>query len=178
FPREPIPDAAAREAFVAAWEAAPERFRQWFRAWEPGGELPVDVVVDVVDWCEAMHYVDDALGLCPLLSSFRGQYGGRPPYHLYNLAPFVAHAAGIDCTPETLLAAARRTRTLVRAINASRGVGLGGGTGAAGAELLGKYCASKGWSPQGVPLRRTLEDLGLGDVAEALESLGAEGATK
>lgn len=178
FPPFPIPDRQEREAFVAGWEAAPERFRRWLLEWEPGQQLSPEAAAHVVDWSEAMHTLDDALGLCPLLSSFRGQFGGRPPYHLHNLAPFVSRSTGIACDGPSLLKTASRIRQLVRAIHVARGrarpdhplpkAPWGEDRPQPEAEVWDRYCELRGWSPEGVPLPATLEALDLHEVRDDL----------
>lgn len=181
FPGQPIPERDMRQAFVEGWEAAPERFKEWFLAWEPGRALPAEAAVAVADWNEAMHYLDDSLGLCPLLSSFRGQYGGRPPYHLHNLPGFVREAAGLDLDPERLFEISRRIRQLVQGINARRGAGSVSGTEsplwmpddpAKEKELLQAYHWHRGWTDAGVPTRESLDGLGLSFVTEELVRRG------
>lgn len=174
FPQQSIPDRQERERFVKAWEAAPERFKKWFLEWEAGQSLPVEAAVDIVDWNEAMHYIDESLGVCPLLSSFRGQFGGRPPYHLHNLPELTSLATGQEIDAAGLLDRAARNRNLVRAINVRRGLrreneippddlcmGL---DPKQQNELLDAYYAFKGWNNAGIPTRETLDRLGLGFV--------------
>jgi aldehyde:ferredoxin oxidoreductase len=176
FPQIPIPDRKEREAFVAQWEAAPERFKKWFLDWEPGEQLPVEAAVNVVDWSESMHCVDDSLGICPFLSSFRGQYGGRPSYHLHNLPQFISRSTGMELDAEGLAEIARRTRLLIRAINVRRGVRSADDKMAEdlwdnrdpGLEQqhLAAYYAFKGWTPDGIPTRETLIRAGLEYVSK------------
>ncbi len=78
----------------------------------------VEMCCDIVDWQERMHYIDDALGMCAGLSSFPL----KPPYHIHNYPKFISSGAGIDMDEEKLTQAAKRYRTLVRAINIRRGV--------------------------------------------------------
>ncbi len=182
FPQIPIPDRKEREAFVAQWDAAPERFKKWFLDWEPGEQLSVEAVVNIVDWNEAMHFSDEALGICPFLSSFRGQYGGRPSYHLHNLPTFTSLATGQELDAEGLEAIARRTRLLVRAINVRRG--LRSSEDKVPQELwenrnpeleqqyLDAYYAFKGWTPEGIPTRETLIGAGLEDVSKDFAARG------
>lgn len=182
FPQMPIPDRKERDAFVKNWEAAPEKFRDWFLEWEPGQQLSIEAAVGIADWNEAMHCADDALGLCPLLSSFRGQFGGRPPYHLHNLPNFVSLAAGIDLDSDGLLEISRRNRQLVRAINARRGVRRADEKAPADLyktsepeteqELLDAYYQFRGWNSDGIPTRETLDGLGLKYVREDLAERG------
>jgi aldehyde:ferredoxin oxidoreductase len=176
FPQLPLPSKKARSAFVKQWDAAPERFKQWFLAWEPGRQLPVEAAVEIADWNESMHYADDALGICPLLSSFRGQFGGRPPYHQGNLPELYTLATGATLDAERLLEISRRNRQLVRAINIRRGLQRADETAPQGLwpdpdpeverRHLEAYYAFKGWTPEGVPSRATLERLGLQEVSE------------
>lgn len=176
FPQIPIPDETAREEFVKGWGAAPERFKKWFLEWGPGQQLPMEAAVDIVDWNESMHYMDDALGVCSLLSSFRGQFGGRPPYHLHNLPQLVSLATGIELDADGLLEITRRNRQLVRAINARRGQRRVDEN--LSAELwpnrdpeleqkhLDAYYAFKGWTKEGIPAKVTLDALGLDQVSK------------
>jgi aldehyde:ferredoxin oxidoreductase len=78
YPQIPIADKKEREEFVKNWDAAPERFKKWFSEWEPRTHPSVEASVNIADWNETMHYIDDAIGTCAFLSSFRGQFGGRP----------------------------------------------------------------------------------------------------
>lgn len=181
FPRQPIRDRDQRAAFVRSWEAAPQRFKEWFLAWEPGEQLPVQAAVHVADWNEGMHYLDDALGICPLLSSFRGQYGGQPPYHLHNLPQFISDAAGVDLDTEELWVVSTRIRQLIRGINARRSAARNGEEGnrldptenrMPERDLLQEYHDFRGWTPEGVPTSGSLDRLGLGFVREELVRRG------
>lgn len=182
FPQMPIPDKKERESFVKNWTAAPERFKKWFMEWEPGQQLSVDAAVSVADWNEAMHGADDALGLCPLLSSFRGQFGGRPPYHLHNLPSFISRAAGIDLDGDGLLEISKRNRQLVRAINVRRGVRRADEKAPADLyqtaepeteqKLLDAYYQFRGWNSDGIPTKETLDGLGLEYVSDDLAKRG------
>lgn len=175
FPALPIPDKKARQAFVDQWDAAPERFKQWFLTWEPGQQLPVAAAAEIADWNETMHFADDALGICPLLSSLRGQFGGRPPYHLHNLPELYRLATGETLDSAQLQETSRRNRQLVRAINIRRGLKGADETSlqdlwpAPDPELkqrhLEAYYQFKGWTPKGVPTRETLDRLGLSEVS-------------
>lgn len=182
FPQMPIPDKKQREAFVNNWEAAPERFKKLYLDWEAGEELSVDAAVGIADWNEAMHSADDAVGICPLLSSFRGQFGGQPPYHLQNLPKFISLASGIDLDAEGLLEISARNRQLVRAINAGRGVRRAEEIAPAGLyrtsdpdteqKLLDTYYQFRGWNSDGIPTKETLDGLGLRNVREDLAERG------
>ena len=125
FPQAPFPKREQREEFVKDWFQVPDdRFKQYFLDWELRGEnsIPfyptVDMCCDIVDWQERMHYIDDDLGMCAGLSSFPL----KPPYHIHNYPKFISAGAGIDMDEEKLTLAAKRYRTLVRAINIRRGM--------------------------------------------------------
>jgi aldehyde:ferredoxin oxidoreductase len=176
FPQLPIPDKQVREEFVHKWDAAPARFRSWFSEWEPGQQLSIEAAVNIADWNEVMHYVDDALGICPFLSSFRGQFGGRPPYHGNNLPQFISRASGVDLDSDGLWEIAARNRNLVRAINIRRGMRRVDEVAPEelwkiqepGMEqkLLDAYYDFKGWTSEGIPAGETLDKLGLGYVKD------------
>lgn len=182
FPQAPIADPELRKKFVEDWEAAPERFKKWYLEWEPKEHMPVEASVNVCDWNEAMHYVDDALGTCAWLSSFRGQFGGSPPYHLYNLPKFISLATGIGFDSEELLAVSRRNRNLIRALNVRRGLKRADEKPPENhwkvrdpemeRKHLDAYYEFKGWTNDGVPTRETLAELGLDYVGEDLVERG------
>lgn len=188
FPQLPIPDKQNREKFVKNWDAAPERFKKWFLEWEPEQQHSIEAAVNIADWNENMHYVDDALGICPLLSSFRGQFGGRPPYHMYNLPVIISLATGMNLDTDGLLKAAARTRNLVRAINVRRGLRRGDERQTEDhcklkepdmeQKLLDAYYQFKGWTNEGVPARETLERLGLGYVSDDFIEKGIDEVIK
>ena len=99
FPQSPFPTMEEREEFVKDWIQVPdEKFKQYLLDWEMRGERSnpyyptVDMSVDIVDWQEKMHYIDDALGVCAGLSSFPL----KPPYHMHNYPHFISSATGID----------------------------------------------------------------------------------
>ena len=182
FPQMPIPDKIEREAFVNNWDAAPEKFKKWFLEWEPGQQLSVEAAVNIADWNESMHCVDDAVGVCPLLSSFRGQFGGRPPYHLHNLPTFISLATGMDLDADGLLEISKRNRQLVRAINARRGVRRADEKAPVDLyktrepeteqRLLDDCYKYRGWNSDGIPSKETLDGLGLQCVREDLVERG------
>ncbi|MCG8564285.1 MAG: aldehyde ferredoxin oxidoreductase C-terminal domain-containing protein [Desulfobacterales bacterium] len=126
----------------------------------------------IVDWQERMHYIDDALGMCAGVSSFHL----KPPYHIHNFPQFMEAGAGIPMDEDKLTQAARRYRTLVRAINICRGLRRKDEVPPVDhwkkrfpeleEELLDKYYAFKGWNKEGIPTREWLEEMGLDYVAE------------
>lgn len=179
FPQSPFPKKEHREKFCEDWIQVPdEKFKQYFIDWELRGEnsIPyyptVDMVCDIVDWQEMMHYIDDALGQCAGLSSFPL----KPPYHIHNYPKFISYGAGIDMDEEKLAKAARRYRTLVRAINIRRGMRRKDERPPEDhwkkrfpeleEELLDRYYELKGWNNDGIPTKESLDDLGLGYVGE------------
>lgn len=182
FPQSPIPDRTEREEFVSNWNAAPERFKKWFLEWEPDQQSSTEAVVNIADWNEAMHYVDDALGVCPLLSSFRGQFGGRPPFHINNLPQLIALTTGLDIDADELWRIAARNRNLVRAFNVRRGLRRvddqlpknlwDARDPEREHEVLDAYYEFKGWTGDGIPSRETLDRLGLNYVTEDFKERG------
>jgi len=179
FPQAPYPKREHREAFVKDWFQVPdEKFKQYFLDWEPRGENSnpyyptVQMSCDIVDWQEKMHYIDDALGMCAGLSSFPL----KPPYHIHNYPKFISSGAGIDMDEETLSQAAKRYRTLVRAINIRRGMRRKDDKPPKNhwkkrfpeleEELLTTYYKFKGWNEEGIPTKESLHDLDLDYVSE------------
>jgi benzoyl-CoA reductase subunit BamB len=179
FPQAPYLKKEQREEFVKDWIQVPdEKFKQIFLDWEPRGEksMPhyptVDMCCDIVDWQEKMHYIDDALGQCAGLSSFPL----KPPYHIHNYPKFISAGAGIEMDEEKLTKAAKRYRTLVRAINISRGMRRIDEQPPENhwknrfpeleKELLDSYYKLKGWNEDGIPTKETLDELDLGYVSE------------
>lgn len=179
FPQAPWATLEEREAFVKDWHQVPdEKFKQILLDWEPRGEksMPfyptVDMCCDIVDWQERMHYLDDALGMCSGLSSFPL----KPPYHIHNYPKFISAGAGIEMDEEKLTKAAKRYRTLVRAINISRGMRRKDEKPPENhwkkrfpeleKELLDAYYKLKGWNNEGIPTKESLHDLGLAYVSD------------
>jgi benzoyl-CoA reductase subunit BamB len=179
FPQAPFPTREQREAFVKDWFQVPdEKFKQYFVDWELRGEnsIPhyptVEMTCDIVDWQEKMHYIDDALGMCAGLSSFPL----KPPYHIHNYPKFISSGAGIDMDEAKLSQAAKRYRTLVRAVNIRRGMRRSDEKPPEDhwkkrfpeleAQLLDAYYEFKGWNHQGIPTKESLHELGLDYVSE------------
>jgi benzoyl-CoA reductase subunit BamB len=179
FPQMPYPKREHREAFVKDWFQVPdEKFKQYFLDWELRGEnsnpyYPTpQMSCDIVDWQEKMHYIDDALGMCAGLSSFPL----KPPYHIHNYPKFISSGAGIDMDEDKLSQAAKRYRTLVRAINISRGMRRKDDKPPEDhwkkrfpeleKELLDTYYKFKGWNSDGIPTKESLDELGLNYVSE------------
>jgi aldehyde:ferredoxin oxidoreductase len=176
YPQGPIADKEEREQFVKHWDAAPERFKKWFSEWEPRQNPSIEASVNICDWNETMHYVDDSIGTCAFLSSFRGQFGGRPPYHIHNLPELISLATGMELDSDKLWKTAARNRNLVRAINVRRGLRRVDEAPPADhwkkrdpemeQKLLDAYYEFKGWNNDGIPTRETLQELGLAYVSE------------
>jgi benzoyl-CoA reductase subunit BamB len=179
FPQAPYPKREHREKFVEDWFQVPdEKFKQYFLDWEPRGENSnpyyptVQMSCDIVDWQEMMHYIDDALGMCAGLSSFPL----KPPYHIHNYPKFITAGAGIEMDEARLTKAAKRYRTLVRAINIRRGMRRKDEKPPENhwkkrfpeleKELLDTYYKFKGWNDDGIPTKETLHELGLDYVKE------------
>lgn len=185
FPQAPFPTREEREEFVKDWVHVPdEKFKKYFLDWELRGENsfpyypPVDATCEIVDWQETMHYIDDSLGLCAGLSSFPL----KPPYHIHNLPVLISAAAGIDMDKDKLWEIAKRNRTLLRAINARRGLRREDDRPPENhwkkrfpeleVQLLDQYYKLKGFNNDGIPTRESLRELGMDYVGEDLEKRG------
>ncbi|RLB79587.1 MAG: aldehyde dehydrogenase, partial [Deltaproteobacteria bacterium] len=176
FPQDPLPTMEERETFVRDWVAVPDdRFKEMFLKWEKRNELPFEASCTICDWNETMHYIDDAIGLCGFLSSFRGQFGGRIPYHTHNIPHIISLATGMDLDKEGLWEIARRNRNLVRALNIRRGMRRDDEKPPKDhwkvrdpemeTKLLDAYYEFKGWNKDGIPTKETLDKLGLDYVS-------------
>jgi len=178
FPQDPLPSPEEREEFVRGWVAPPnEKIKEIFLRWEKKHDISNEASCIIVDWNEIMHYVDDAVGLCAYLSSFRGgQFGGRPPYHIHNIPDFIKLASGIELDKDELLKIASRNRNLVRALNVRRGLRREDERPPEDhwavrdhefeQKLLDDYYAFKGWTKDGIPTKETLDELGLDYVSD------------
>jgi benzoyl-CoA reductase subunit BamB len=179
FPQAPFPKREQREEFVKDWIQVPdEKFKQYFLDWELRGDNSIpyyptpEMCCDIVDWQERMHYIDDALGMCAGLSSFPL----KPPYHIHNYPKFISAGAGFDMDEEKLTLAAKRYRTLVRAVNIRRGMRRKDDRPPENhwkkrfpeleKELIDTYYKYKGWNEEGIPTKAALQDLGLDYVAD------------
>jgi aldehyde:ferredoxin oxidoreductase len=185
FPQAPFLTIEEREDFVKDWIQVPdEKFKKYLLDWEMRGERSnpyyptVDMSVDIVDWQEKMHYIDDALGMCAGLSSFPL----KPPYHIHNYPAFISSATGIDMDEAGLTQITKRNRTLLRAVNVRRGLRRADEKPPEDhwkkrfpeleAQLLDAYYKFKGWDHQGIPTKESLQELDLAYVAEDLEQRG------
>jgi benzoyl-CoA reductase subunit BamB len=185
FPQAPFMTMEEREEFVRDWIQVPdEKFKQIVLDWEPRGERSnpyfptVDMSVDIVDWQEKMHYIDDALGVCAGLSSFPL----KPPYHMHNYPKFISAATGIDMDEAALTRVYNRNRNLVRAINVRRGLRRADEKPPEDhwkkrfpeleEKLLDAYYKFKGWNMDGIPTKETLQELDLAYVSDDLIQRG------
>jgi aldehyde:ferredoxin oxidoreductase len=144
--------------------------------------MPSHAFCEIVDWNEAMHYIDDATGLCGFVSSFRGQFGGDVAYNIHNIPELIKLATGIDMDKDTLWKIFQRNRTLVRAINVRRGLRRKNERPPEDhwavrdeekeQKLLDAYYEFKGWNKDGIPTKETLDRLGLNDVSDDLLKRG------
>jgi len=179
FPQAPFATMEERQEFVKDWIQVPdEKFKQYLLDWEFRGEHSnpyyptVDMSCEIVDWQETMHYIDDALGMCAGLSSFPL----KPPYHIHNLPTLISSGTGIDMDEAGLWKAAKRNRTLVRAVNIRRGMRRADEKPPEDhwkkrfpeleTQLLDAYYKFKGWNNQGIPTKETLHELSLDYVSE------------
>jgi benzoyl-CoA reductase subunit BamB len=185
FPQAPFMTMEEKEEFIKDWVQVPdERFKQYVLDWELRGERSnpyyptVDMSVDIVDWQEMMHYIDDALGVCAGLSSFPL----KPPYHIHNYPRLISAATGMDIDEQGVKEVYKRNRTLVRAINVRKGLRRADEKPPEDhwkkrfpeleAQLLDGYYKFKGWNNDGIPTKETLHELGMDYVAEDLERRG------
>jgi aldehyde:ferredoxin oxidoreductase len=183
FPQDPIRDPEQREEFIRNWTACPDdKFKEWFRHWEKRDQLPDEAMVAITDWNECMHYLDDSLGFCGFVSSFRGQFGGTTGYDVYNMPQAITHATGMDFDKDRLWECFMRNRNMIRALNARLGLRRfmerppedhwAVRNEEYEQQLLTKYYDFKGWTYDGIPTKETLEKLSLGYVADDLIKRG------
>ncbi|GAB6194127.1 aldehyde ferredoxin oxidoreductase N-terminal domain-containing protein [Desulfocastanea catecholica] len=179
FPQDPMRTMEERQKFVNKWTSPPDdRFKKYFLEWEKRNEMSDQAFCDIVDWNEAMHYIDDSTGLCGFVSSFRGQFGGDVAYNIHNIPEMIELSTGIPMDKEKLWRVFERIRTLVRAINARRGLRRKDERPPEDhwairdeemeQKLLSKYYMFKGFNREGIPTEERLEELGLDFVAKDL----------
>jgi aldehyde:ferredoxin oxidoreductase len=177
FPQDPLPTMEQRQEFVQNWAATPhEKFKEWFLRWEKRNEISNEASCAITDWNEAMHYIDDSLGLCGFVSSFRGQFGGRTGYHVWNIPELISLSTGFDFDKDKLWKTFQRIRTLVRAVNVRRGLRRKDERPPEDhwavrderfeQKLLDDYYDFKGWTSDGIPTKETLDQLDLNYVSE------------
>ena len=185
FPQAPFPTMEERENFVKDWIQVPdEKFKKYLLDWEVRGDHSnptyptAEISANIVDWQEKMHYIDDALGVCAGLSSFPL----KPPYHIHNYPLIISSATGIDMDETKLTQIYNRNRNLIRAINVRRGLRRADEKPPEDhwrkrfpeleQNLLDNYYRFKGWDNDGIPTKKTLQDLDMATVAEDLEQRG------
>jgi benzoyl-CoA reductase subunit BamB len=185
FPQAPFPTMEERENFVKDWIQVPdEKFKKYLLDWELRGDHSnptyptAEISADIVDWQEKMHYIDDALGVCAGLSSFPL----KPPYHIHNYPLIISSATGIDMDETKLTQIYNRNRNLIRAINVRRGLRRADEKPPEDhwrkrfpeleQNLLDNYYRFKGWDNDGIPTKKTLQELDMATVAEDLEQRG------
>ncbi len=179
YPQAPFRTREEREEFVKDWIQVPdEKFKKYFVDWEPRGEKsmphypPPEIVCEIVDWQERMHYIDDATGMCAGLSSF--PY--KPPYHIHNLPKIIGAALGIELDEDSLTQISRRNRNLVRSVNIRRGMRRKDEKPPQNhwkhrfpeleQTLIDTYYHFRGWNQDGIPTVESLTALELDFVAE------------
>jgi benzoyl-CoA reductase subunit BamB len=185
FPQAAFASQEEKEAFVKDWHQVPDKkFKQWVLDWDMRGERSIpnyptpQMSSEIVDWQERMHYIDDSLGMCAGLSSFPL----KPAYHMHNYPKFISAGAGLEMDEDKLTQAARRNRTLIRAINIRRGMSRKDEKPPEDhwkrrfpeleEELLDTYYAFRGWNKEGIPTKEYLHELDLDYVSEDLIARG------
>ena len=178
FPQDPLRNKEEKEEFVKKWAPVvpDEKFIKYFMEWEKRNEISNEASCAITDWNEAMHFIDDAIGLCGFVSSFRGQFGGGVTYHMNNIPGVLSLATGMEIDKEGLWKKFQRIRTLVRAVNVKRGLRRKDERPPEDhwairdeeyeQKLLDDYYEFKGWNKDGIPTKETLDDLGLDYVSE------------
>jgi aldehyde:ferredoxin oxidoreductase len=187
LPQAPLPTKELREEFVRDWIQVPngkgEGFKQFILEWGDEGKAlpywpPIDLVCELVEWQETMHYIDDATGICAGLSSFPL----KPPYHIHNLPRIISSATGMDIDEDRLWQIAKRNRYLVRAINVRRGLRRKDERPPEDhwrrrfpefeAKVHDEYYKFMGWNSEGIPTKEILDKLGLDYVSQDLQQRG------
>ncbi|MFC1867794.1 aldehyde ferredoxin oxidoreductase N-terminal domain-containing protein [Thermodesulfobacteriota bacterium] len=178
FPQDPLPNVEEKEAFVRKWAPVvpDEKFIKYFMEWEKRNEISNEASCAITDWNEAMHFIDDAIGLCGFVSSFRGQFGGGVTYHMNNIPDVISLATGMELDKDGLWEIFQRNRNLVRALNIKRGLRREDEKPPEDhwavrdhefeQKLLDDYYEFKGWTKDGIPTKETLDKLGLDYVSE------------
>jgi aldehyde:ferredoxin oxidoreductase len=187
IPQAPFPSEELKEEFIKDWIQIPtgkeEKFRQFIRDWGEGDNVfpyypSIDLICDLVDWQETMHYLDDSTGICAGFSSFPL----KSPYHIHNLPDLISTATGIDMDEDKLWKIGWRSRNLIRAINVRRGLRRRDDKPPEDhwrkrvpeyeTKILDEYYKFRGWNNDGIPTKETLDRLGLDYVSEDFEQRG------
>jgi aldehyde:ferredoxin oxidoreductase len=178
FPQDPLPNMEEREEFIKKWAPVvpDEKFIKYFREWEKRNEISNEASCAITDWNEAMHFIDDSIGLCGFVSSFRGQFGGGVTYHMNNIPEVISLATGMELDKDGLWRNFQRNRNLVRAVNVRRGLRRKDEKPPEDhwavrdhefeQKLLDDYYEFKGWNKDGIPTKETLGELDLNYVSE------------
>jgi aldehyde:ferredoxin oxidoreductase len=178
FPQDPLRNKEEKEEFVKKWAPVvpDEKFIKYFMEWEKRNEISNEASCAITDWNEAMHFIDDAIGLCGFVSSFRGQFGGGVTYHMNNIPQVISLATGMEIDKDTLWEIFQRNRNLVRAVNVKRGLRRKDERPPEDhwavrdeefeQKLLDDYYEFKGWTKDGIPTKETLDKLDLDYVSE------------
>jgi len=183
YPQAPFRSRKVREEFTRDWFQVPaERYKWYFEDWQRHREgenhnpyyPTARMTAEMVDWMERMHYIDDSVGMCTGLSS----WNQKPPYHLHNYPKFIAAGMGIDYDEEKLVMTTRRMRSLIRAINVTRGLRRTDDQPCKTSwlqripeleeELLDQFYKIKGFNKDAIPTKESLHKLGLDYVAADL----------
>ncbi len=185
FPQDPLPTMEERRKFIEQWEAVPDdRFIKYFMEWEKRNDISNEASCAITDWNEAMHYIDDSIGLCGFVSSFRGQFAGEGGigFHMNNIPEILTLATGINFDRAKLWKCFQRIRNLVRAVNNKRGLRREHERPPEDhwavrdedfeQNLLDDYYAFKGWTKEGIPAKETLEYLDLDFVSREFIKTG------
>ncbi len=181
IPQAPFPTKELREEFVKDWIQVPtgkeERFKQFILEWGDEGKNipfwpPIDLICELVEWQETMHYIDDCTGICAGVSSF----AYKPPYHIHNIPLFISYGTGMDIDENTLWETAARVRNLVRANNIRRGLRREDEEPPKDhwkkrfpeyeQKVKDEYYKFRGWNKDGIPTKETLHKLKLDYVYE------------
>jgi len=187
IPQAPFPSEELKEEFIKDWIQIPtgkeEKFKQFIRDWGEGDNVfpyypSIDLICDLVDWQETMHYLDDSTGICAGFSSFPL----KSPYHIHNLPDLISTATGIDMDEDKLWKIGWRNRNLIRAINVRRGLRRRDDKPPEDhwrkrapeyeTKILDEYYKFRGWNNDGIPTKETLDGLGLDYVSEDFEQRG------
>jgi aldehyde:ferredoxin oxidoreductase len=187
IPQSPFPTMELRQEFVEDWIQIPtgkeERFKRFILEWGDEGKTPpfwpdIDLVCELVEWQEMMHYIDDCTGICTGLSAF----AYKPPYHVHNLPGLISSGVGLDMDEVRLEEIYKRNRNLLRGINVRRGLRRKDERPPDDhwkkrfpeyeAKLTDEYYKFKGWNNEGIPTKETLQRLGLNFVGKDLERRG------
>ena len=183
FPQDPLPTKEQREEFVSKWEAVPdEKFKKYFLEWEKRNDISDEATCDIVDWNEAMHYIDDSTRTLRIRVVIQG-----PVRRRYRLSHEQYSSDHLACDRHgdgqgKIMEDFPENPNACRAVNVRRGLRRKDERPPEDhwavrdekyeQELLTKYYEFKGWNSEGIPTRQTLERLDLGYVADDLEQRG------